>query len=207
MASSSASSVLGTEARYIAYKLGYISRFKIEREAKKTEPRLHKLIGHCSLFDQARKYILEHHDQEDIVDAEAVDELSLDESDEELEAEFEHIESVDIVTLSSKHSDKPGGLSVVRATENPSTQLYDDLDWDDDLDSNSTAISDDDDNWSDSTCGDDDGDAHSDSKTIDIYHAAESKYLHRNDDLLLWSQQPQVLTPNQVDSLLIEAFA
>ncbi|KAI1617708.1 hypothetical protein EDD36DRAFT_459387 [Exophiala viscosa] len=205
---SSSSPVLSTEARYFAYKLGYISKFKIEREARKTEPRLHKLVGHCSLFDQARKYILEHNHQEDILDAEVVDELSLEDSDEDFEAEIEHIETVDIATLSTKHSAKPGDVVVVRATAIPSTHLdEDDLDWDDDLDSDSTATSDDDDNWSDSTDGEDDGHAQSDRKVADIYHTAKSKYLHRNDDLLLWSQQPQVLTPSQADSLLIEAFA
>ncbi|KAK5036423.1 hypothetical protein LTS07_002150 [Exophiala sideris] len=198
---SSSSAVLGTEAHYFAYKLGYISRFKIEEEAKKAEPRLHKLVGHCSLFDQARRYILDHNSQEDIVDAESVGELSLDDSDEEFESEFEHLESTDIAALSRKHSDKLGGVVVVQATEIPNTYL------DDDLDSDSTETDDDDDGWSDSTCDDDNGDAYSDYKIMQIHHTTKSKYLHRDDDFLLWSQQPQVLSQSEANGLLIEAFA
>jgi hypothetical protein len=85
-----------------------------------------------------------------------------------------------------------------------------DLEWDHDDDSDSTKTDDDDDeddNWSDSTCADDYCDGHLDRKVVEIYHAERSKYLHRNDDLLLWSQQPQVLTQGQADSLLVEAFA
>jgi len=43
-----------------AYRLGELSRSKIQREARKTEPRLHRLIGHCSLFDHARDFIVRH---------------------------------------------------------------------------------------------------------------------------------------------------
>lgn len=217
----SSSSVLSTEAHYFAYKLGYISRFKIEREARKAEPRLHKLVGHCSLFDQARKYIIEHNEQQDVVDAEAVDKLSHEDSDEELEADIEHIESVAETPLSRQlaHQQRRGAVVVVRATEVPSGHVDDDLKWDDDDlewdhddDSDSTKTDDDDeisddDNWSDSTCADDYGDGHPDGMVLEIYPAPQAKYLHQDDDLLLWSQQPQVLTQGQADSLLVEAFA
>ncbi|KAL6248941.1 hypothetical protein RBB50_004004 [Rhinocladiella similis] len=212
---SSSSPVLGSDMRYYAYKLGTISKFKIEKEARKSEPRLHKLVGHCSLFDNARKYILDtishdhDHDDQDEAVIDSGDEWSLDDDDKD-DISFDYVEDVQQEkpksrSKSSKHSH---GVVVVAAQE----VVFDDeeediaLEWEYNSDS-TEADDDDEDNWSDSTCEDDSQDSsYSHRKGMDIYPTAQAKYTAQ-DDLLLWSQQPQVMTPSQANSLLIEAFA
>ncbi|KIW48130.1 uncharacterized protein PV06_00749 [Exophiala oligosperma] len=221
------SPVLGSDMRYYAYKLGTISKFKIEKEARKSEPRLHKLVGHCSLFDNARKYIIDtiNHDDDDCEpDAATVDsgdEWSLDNDDKD-DVSFEYVEDVQKSQPKSRsskssthsHSTPRNGVVVVKAEE----VLFDGIDEDDvelewEYNSDSTVEDDDDeeDNWSDSTCEEDDShvdssSSYSDRKGIDILPTAQPKYTTQ-DDFLLWSQQPQVMTPSQANSLLIEAFA
>ncbi|KIW20149.1 hypothetical protein PV08_00724 [Exophiala spinifera] len=220
------SPVLGSDMRYFAYKLGTISKFKIEKEARKSEPRLHKLVGHCSLFDNARRYILDtlcHDDEEQDEGAvDSDDKWSLhDNKDDEDGISFEYVEDVQQKerhksrSKSSRHSRGVVALKTEEITlddgndDNENEVEDDELEWEYHSDSTEAHDDEDDeDNWSDSTCEEDDSQepAYSHHKGMDIYPATHSKYTAQ-DDVLLWSQQPQVMTPSQANNLLIEAFA
>ncbi|KIX98840.1 uncharacterized protein Z520_05301 [Fonsecaea multimorphosa CBS 102226] len=49
-----------SEARQLAYQIGTMSRSKIQKEAAKTVPHLHRLVCHAAVFDNAAKFIVEH---------------------------------------------------------------------------------------------------------------------------------------------------
>jgi len=213
--------VMESEKRYFAYRLGHMSRSNIQREVGRAEPRLHKLIGHCSLFDNARKFIIEQinnedhdHDSED-EDGNANGDFWFDDAaaaavDKE-EVSFDYVEDV--------QTEKAARRVVVVTATQVVTEDYDDddeldLEWDGDSDS-STEDGEDcsDDEWSDSTWEDDDNTNthHIDSKPIDIYahvpsQGRNSHCQHRDDDRLLWSQQPRVMSQGQANHLLIEAI-
>ncbi len=194
------SPILGSDMQYFAYKIGNISKSKIEKEAHKAEPRLHKLVGHCSLFDNARKYILDrmHHEEEHAHYAQ---------EDDKDEPSFQYVEDLEDEEPTYKTSNFHGGLKgvlVMKATE-IAAEDYDDLEWDDDSDS-TEADDDEEDNWSDSTCEEETQDLYSDRKIVDICGTSQPRYRPQDDDLMLWSQQPQVMTQSQANSLLIEAF-
>src|SRR5438045_264565 len=57
---STPSPVLDSDMRLFAYVLAGKSRTNIEREARKAEPWLRKLVGHASLFDQVNHFIINH---------------------------------------------------------------------------------------------------------------------------------------------------
>jgi len=207
---SAISPILGSDMQYFAYKIGSISKSKIEKEAHKAEPRLHKLVGHCSLFDNARKYILDriNHEEEQAHYADSTNEWSTEEDDKD-EPSFQYVEDLADERPTYKQSNFHGhgglkGVLVVKAAE-ISAEDYDDLDWDDDSDS-TEADDDEEDNWSDSTCEEEPQDLYSDRKIVDICGASQPRYRPQDDDLMLWSQQPQVMTQSQANSLLIEAF-
>ncbi|KAK7888231.1 hypothetical protein LTR67_009108 [Exophiala xenobiotica] len=203
---SAISPILGPDMQYFAYKIGSISKSKIEREAHKAEPRLHKLVGHCSLFDNARRYILDRisHEEEQAHHIDSTNDLSIEEDDKD-EPSFEYVEDLSDKGPTYKQSNSHGGLQgvlVVKATE-IAAEDYDDLDWDDNSDSTDA---DDEDNWSDSTCEEENQDLYFDRKTVEICGTGQPGYRPQDDDLMLWSQQPQVMSQSQANSLLIEAF-
>jgi hypothetical protein len=205
---SAISPILGPDMQYFAYKLGSISKSKIEREAHKAEPRLHKLVGHCSLFDNARRYILDriNREEEQAHHIDSTNDLSIEEDDKD-EPSFEYVEDLSDEGTTYEQSNSHGSLQrvlVVKATE-IAAEDYDDLVWDDDSDS-TEADDDEEDNWSDSTCEDETQDLYFDRKIVDICGTRQPRYQPQDDDLMLWSQQPQVMTQSQANSLLIEAF-
>jgi len=162
------------DVQYFAYRLGHLSRSRIQREAGKAEPRLHKLIGHCSLFDSARKFILDHmddgghHQAEDDEESESED-IEVGEWWEEDVNNHHSRRSSQTTPVKSEESGK-GGLIVVTATQIDAEGYVDDLDdiddiddldWDNDSDSTEDGdLEDDDGHWSDSTCEDEDEHVH-----------------------------------------------
>lgn len=54
------SPVLGARPRFLAHKLGAISRTRIEKEVSKGDPRLRRLVGHASVFDHVTGFIMTH---------------------------------------------------------------------------------------------------------------------------------------------------
>ncbi|KAG9775773.1 hypothetical protein KCU88_g5078, partial [Aureobasidium melanogenum] len=259
---SATKTVSSNDMRSIAYRIGYLSKSRIEREARKTEPRLWKLIGHASLFDNAKKYIIDHIDDDDDDDEAVVDEWA--ESDDELST-IDHIE--DLLDLEdddnepapiqppphpqlqrqyqfqyyqactkciSRPDQKPQQVVVTTvidcASESESESEPEDQhqhhqrgfeDWENvsdvstegdegDHDHDNTSDSD----WSESTCANEDHvyDASPERKLIDLCALATSqfsmpKYTPQDEDMLLWAQQPRVLSQTQADNLLVEAFA
>lgn len=272
--------------RCFAYKIGYMSKYRIEREARKPEPRLSRLIGHASLFDSAKKYIIDHiddddddnddelvHDSElpeewthkaddlDLPSIEEIEDLDLDDDDDdgaELAADFAQIQHHYqpqhlpryFYQASTKCMSRPieRPQQVVLATTTTTTtgdqsnnnqdqaafgdELYD---WET-VSNASTEAGDDehehehgldhddsvsDSDWSDSTCANDEqhhhhhvDDARPDRKILDFCCAlATSQFAMpmynapQNDDLLLWAEQPRVLSQSQADNLLVEVFA
>lgn len=252
------------DARFLAYKVGSLSRSNIHKEAAKGAPRLRRLLGHASIFDSAAKFILEHSDVkranlatteecEDDDDDEVEDEAEFDydeddEDDEDEETSFEHAETTEVcyekpletprqVVLNhyAQLRSKPQGAVVITTTQLDNN--------DDDVGSDSgTEAGDDeelelsDDDWSDSTFEGDDFEEdddhhhhhHDDSqraahahawkptaetysyysvKSFDYQYPPYEPHSKSDDDMLLWSQQPRVLSQTQADSLLVEAFA
>jgi len=215
-----------SEKRYFAYRLGQMSRSNIHREVGRAEPRLHKLIGHCSLFDNARRFIIEqinsdHHDADDEDgNGNGSGESWLDNdasaAGDKDGVSFQYVE--DVQMQRRLQADQP--VVVVTATQ-IATGDYDDsdddddddLEWDGDSDSTTGAreddeedCSDDDSEWSDSTW-DEDGDSAPPHVYAPAASAGQKHHCrHRDDDLLLWSQQPHVMSQWQADHLLIEAI-
>ncbi|KIW83454.1 hypothetical protein Z517_02699 [Fonsecaea pedrosoi CBS 271.37] len=58
--SPSSSSYSHPHSRQIAYQIGTLSRSKIQKEAAKTAPHLHRLLGHAAVYDNAARYIIKH---------------------------------------------------------------------------------------------------------------------------------------------------
>ena len=84
--------------RFFAYKLASVSRQNLGREASKAEPRLHRVLGHASLFERTKCFI-------EAAEAGDIDELeSLD--------EFDEGEDDDIFYMSDEEDDPPSGLHV-----------------------------------------------------------------------------------------------
>lgn len=180
---------------------------------------MHKLIGHCSLFDHARKVIIDQlrndtHDAEDEASGDEGDFWLDDGADDKDEPAVAYVED-----LQAAKPATPQRIVVVTATQ-VETEDYDGLEWEYDSDS-TTGIDEDedcsDDDWSDSTCDDCCDHHHPNSKTIDIYpatkimpvrhsHHHQLQHKHQDDDLVLWSQQPRVMSQNQADHLLFEAM-
>ncbi|EXJ88281.1 hypothetical protein A1O1_05211 [Capronia coronata CBS 617.96] len=277
---------MSTTQIQFAYKVGYMSKYRIEREARKAEPRLHKLVGHASLFDSAKKYIVEHIDDDDEDDKDHQDELLQDDvlladewPEDEDDVDDEELASIDEVdelfpledieeTLESLspcsqtaplpqyhhqhqyqyHQASTNRLG--RPAQRPQQMVpatsgsyntntiqieeyeidHDDVDdWDSisdasteaadnelDPDTDTDSASDSDSDWSESTYGNDESlavyEAESDRKIIDLCALATSqfsmpKYCPQDDDLVLWAQQPKVMSQTQVDNLLTEIFA
>lgn len=218
---------------YFAYKLGYLSGANIRKEARKPEPRLFKLIGHASLFDCTRKYITEHtileSDDESEVETTEIEELVCDETFIEGKAEVVYIEDIDreatlidLVTPSkllpqdSWSYSQPEGCpnSMVSQTlahpQNPAI-----LTWEDESDSSTEPGDDaaDDEYWSDSTCEEEDVLSHLSTKDYDRY-AYSTKLAtfpnqpisKANDDQVIWSEQPRIMSIRQVEDLFAETF-
>ncbi|OAP63628.1 hypothetical protein AYL99_02855 [Fonsecaea erecta] len=49
-----------SQTRQLAYQIGTMSRSKIQKEAAKTVPHLHRLVCHAAVFDSAARFIVEH---------------------------------------------------------------------------------------------------------------------------------------------------
>ena len=215
--------------KYFAYKLGYLSRVNIRLEARKAEPHLFKLLSHATLFDNARNYINQHLDDE-VEEVEIETEATIEWVEEEDEATIEYVEDIDSdlsipdahivhspVSSFSKESSLvpvsgPRTLSVLHASPIQS-QHTDDDEWDNDSNTSTEAGDDDDeDHWSDTTCEEEDiYVAPVDSTASDPYllkTAAPSfpKHKAEDDDIILWSQQPHVLSLRQVEDMFVEAF-
>ncbi|KIX02915.1 uncharacterized protein Z518_08858 [Rhinocladiella mackenziei CBS 650.93] len=225
------SPVFVPEMRYLAYKLGYLSKSNIQREVRKAEPRLYKLIGHAALFDNAKKFITEH-TEHDVREVEGAESLAQDYDDEDEDGpSFGYVEDLrdeestessfpplDSSNYSTQQNGKNQPVLSVSATEIELPATEGDG-WENDSDS-STEAGDDgnqsDGDWSDSTCeeyeDEDDENVPPDRKIVDIFpemtydFTTASKYSPQDDDLVLWSQQPRVLSQSQADSLLVEAF-
>ena len=204
-AGSNCSTVLASETKYIAYKLAYLSRTNIQKETYKPDPRLRKLIGHCHLFENAKRVITEHiGEAHQLVNGRET--VADDRSDDQGVSSFEYIEH----TQDAQSIDLP----CRRADSKPAKYLgVDPLcgNSSDDEDDSGTEASDgdsqSDDDWSGSTYeGDDDSD-HTDGWLKTVYSISTTeKSIPQDDDLILWSQQPRVLSPMEAEALLVEAF-
>ncbi|KEF59316.1 uncharacterized protein A1O9_04160 [Exophiala aquamarina CBS 119918] len=214
--------------KYFAYKLGYLSRVNIRREAQKAEPRLFKLLGHATLFDNARNYVTQHLDDEvDEVEIEADATIEWDEDEDD--ATIEYVEDIrdDQVSIldapivhssvsSSKENSlglvcKPRTLSILHASPIESQHIDED-DWDNDSNTSTEAGDDDEGHWSDTTCEEEDvyvapvDPATSDPYLLKCATPTFPQHKAADDDIILWSQQPRVLTLRQVEDMFVEAF-
>lgn len=224
-----------SDMKYFAYKLGYLSRVNIRHEAQKAEPHLSRLLGHALLFDNARKYIHEHLDDEiEPVEVEEDPAPEWDEEDElEDDATFQYVEDIEddseiipdaqivhhSICLSSKESKEaslqfittPRTLSVVHAS--PVTSRHScDQQWENDSNTSTEADDDDDGHWSDTTYEEDDSDLSlldfsvSDPYLLKTAEPGYPSHKAEDDDIVLWSQQPRVLSLRQVEDIFIETF-
>lgn len=218
-----------SDMKYFAYKLGYLSRVNIRLEARKAEPHLFKLLGHATLFDNARNYINQHLDDE-VEEVEIEADTTIEWAEDEDEATIEYVEDIEdhhvlipdaqmvhsSVSSSSKETsleliNKPQTLSVLHAS--PIESLHsDDDDWDNDSNTSTEAGDDDEGHWSDTTCEEDDVYVASvNSTTSDPYLLKSAipafpNHKAEDDDIILWSQQPRVLSLRQVEDMFVEAF-
>lgn len=227
-----------SDNRQLAYKLGFLSRSNIQKEASKGAPRLHRLVSHAAIFDNAARYIVEHLDymkyesQQPRVEAKNDDYDDDDDDDEEDDLLFDEVEDLEqpgLETSCHKASAPQSSISrnhYAQSRANNSNQIVvtttrinseDDETFDDAESDPSTEDSDNDshsdDDWSDTTYNDDDDEnGHSDWKFVDVdsteeFGDSKSQHQSHDDDLLLWSQQPKVLSQMEADNLLLEAFA
>jgi hypothetical protein len=109
--------ILGLESRYLAYKLAYLSRTRIEKEACKAEPRLCKPIGLAALFDHVREFIISQSEYEDEEEADGTEDL-VDDSDEEADARCQHFEKaedidIDDLNLPLPSTEPAGSMSIM----------------------------------------------------------------------------------------------
>jgi hypothetical protein len=218
-----------SDMKYFAYKLGYMSRVNIRHEAQKAEPHLFKLLGHAMLFDNARNYINQHLDDE-VDQVEIKTDTTIEWEEEDDEATFQYVEDIEddqisipdaqivhsSVPLSSKEQSlglvcTPRTLSILHASPVEIAHTYDN-DWDNDSNDSTEAGDDDEGHWSDTTCDEDDTDVVPlDCTVSDPYllkSAAPGYTQHKaeDDDIVLWSQQPRVLSLRQVEDMFVEAF-
>ncbi|EXJ87078.1 hypothetical protein A1O3_04036 [Capronia epimyces CBS 606.96] len=172
--------VSSADMRCFAYKIGYMSKYRIEREARKTEPRLFKLIGHASLFDSAKKYIVEHidddddeddfdHDDElsdDLTSIDHIEELDLDDDVECAEAlppsyaesQSQHQYYQASTKRISRPVQRPQQVVLATPAEDGLPHHYETEDWENVSDvSTEAGDSDSDSDWSEATC---EGDEH-----------------------------------------------
>lgn len=218
------------DMKYFAYKLGYLSRINIRHEAQKAEPHLSKLLGHALLFDNARNYINKHLDDEEIEPVE-VEPLPILEWEEfEDDATIQYIEDIEddptsvgdaqvihqSVSLSEKEPPlqlvtTPRTLSILHASPIESRR-HCDQQWENDSNTSTEAGDDDEGHWSDTTCDEDE----IDQPLLDcgvsdpfLLKTADPGYTipkSEDDDIVLWSQQPRVLSLRQVEDIFVEAF-
>jgi hypothetical protein len=208
----------------LAYELGSISRLKIEKEASRTSPRLHKLVGHAAIFDSATRYIIDHIDDTggelDFRDSVAVEEI-LDE--EELGCgDVAHIEYHDENRVGTSESsfeaanhasfrgahltaEEDCPIGVTKALPDEDDNAFGDTEDESSIDSGDDYDCFDGEIWRDSPL---DGDWCSLQSDWDFWESSSKQVVHdpHGDDLLLWSQQPRVLSEKQAESLFVEAF-
>ncbi|KIV90428.1 hypothetical protein PV10_07737 [Exophiala mesophila] len=218
---------------YFAYKLGYLSGANIRKEARRPEPRLSKLIGHALLFDCTRKFITEHtilesdNESEDgsteiehIEDAEFIEGKAEVVYMEDIDQEATIVDLVTPSKLASKESWSYSQTELCTASivvSHPCADRQDPtmLPWEDESDSSTEPGDDgvDDDYWSDSTCEEDDAPGHLSTKDYDLcgYSPDLPTYYNQpisktNDDQVIWSEQPRIMSLRQVEDLFAETF-
>ncbi|KAK5062555.1 hypothetical protein LTR84_004628 [Exophiala bonariae] len=216
--------------KYFAYKLGYLSRLNIRHEAQKPEPHLCKLLGHALLFDNARNYINEHLDDEELkpVEVETLPVLEWEEFEDD--ATIQYIEDIEDdptsimdaeaiqQPVSSSHKEPslqlvntPRTLSILHASSIES-RPHCDQQWENGSNASTEAGDDDEGHWSDTTYEEEDIDPpllHCGESDPFLLKTADPGYpLHKSedDDIVLWSQQPRVLSLRQVEDIFVEAF-
>ncbi|OCT48843.1 hypothetical protein CLCR_05130 [Cladophialophora carrionii] len=213
------------QTRRQAYELSSISRLKIQKEASKTSPRLYKLVAHAAMFDNATRFILDHIDgsnvELDLSDSVAIEGL-LDEKEHGCGhiAHPEDHEQNEVETIQSSFEVKNytsfNGYAHLKPKEGcaivVTEALADEVDdtCEDTADESNTDSDDDYDHFDDREIWSDaplDGDWRKMQSGWDFWDASSNLVRDsRNDDLLLWSQQPRVLSTKQAESLFLEAF-
>ena len=219
-----------TQTRILAYELGSISMSKIEKEASKTAPRLHKLVGHAAIFDNAARFIMQHID-DSIIEYDQMEPAVIEKELHEEELGYSDLTGLkncaEIETGTTQvsfeitpHASfngysqlKPKGHCSIEVTTTAlnaedvkfwgpeaesSMETYDGYDY---LDRQ---------RWSDLSykggeCKIQPEWEHLDSCSTQFVSSTLIRESH-DDDLLLWSQQPRVLSTKQAESLFIEAF-
>jgi hypothetical protein len=216
---STRSSFAAIQNRILAYELGSISRTNIEKEASKMSPRLHRLVGHATIFDSAAKYIREHIDDrhsEPVRMEEAVVEDDFEDdhiSDCHLGSSRDHEEIRNQESFAITHVASFNSFAEVKVKESCAVVVTSkSFDPDDDA---STDSSDDYDqispqSWDDSnpmndTCKIQSEWEFMDSNTKQLVCLSSNRNA-QEEDTLLWSQQPKVLSTKQAQTLLFDAF-
>ncbi|EXJ74081.1 uncharacterized protein A1O5_02375 [Cladophialophora psammophila CBS 110553] len=98
-----------SQSRRLAYEIGTKARSKIQKEAAKTVPQLHRLVCHAAVYDNATKFILDHmHDYSPEIDH---SELATIEEVEDVEEDVTLYDIVDIVP-EDEHDPEPSHASL-----------------------------------------------------------------------------------------------
>ncbi|ETI26291.1 hypothetical protein G647_03068 [Cladophialophora carrionii CBS 160.54] len=214
------------QTRRQAYELSSISRLKIQKEASKSSPRLHKLVAHAAMFDNATRFILDHIDgsnvEDDLSDSVAIEGVldakehgcghiaQLEDhdqnGDETFQSSFEVRNRTSFSGYAHRKPKEGCAIVVIEALADEEGDTFEDT-----ADESNTDSDDDDydhfddrEIWSDAPL---DGDWRKMQSDWDFWDASANLVRDsRDDDLLLWSQQPRVLSTKQAESLFLEAF-
>ncbi|EXJ56694.1 hypothetical protein A1O7_07038 [Cladophialophora yegresii CBS 114405] len=218
-------SSLTVQTRHLAHELSSISRLKIEKEASKTSPRLHKLVAHASMFDHATRFILAHIDgtnaELDLPDSVAVQGVR-DEKEHgcDHKARLQHHDQGGVETsqpsFEIKNQTSFNGYAHLKPKEGCAIVVIEAIADEEDNDFEDTG----EESITDSDDGDDghfdreictdtpiNGDWRKMQSDWNFWDASSNVIRDpHDDDLLLWSQQPRVLSAKQAETLFFEAF-
>ncbi|KAJ9615455.1 hypothetical protein H2200_001530 [Cladophialophora chaetospira] len=219
-----------TQTRRLAYQLGLISKSKIEREASKTAPRLNKLVGHATIFDNAAKVIMQHIN-DSITELDRVDPISMDGEMYEEGRWFDGLGGHEIsigneavvtqIPIEPATNGSFNGYGQLKRTEDrhieisttvPGVEDGDDWDMEAELAMESIDVYSylNREHWIDPYCKIGEGKGRQEWELSNACSrpvaSSTLPQKSRDDDFLLWSQQPRVLSVKQADSLFIYAF-
>lgn len=203
------------QTRLLAYELGSISRSKIQNEVSKSAPKLHRLVAHAAIYDNATRFILEDvHGINakpmsslpettidlDELDSKSNDQIRVDNSNTRSNEESDNLEITHHGSFNgySQLKSHDGCAVLVTTTligeENSNCEVSDDQVCMEPAKYDSHEQK----GWRY---------AQKDGRQSEWnFETSAATYDPHSDDALLWSQQPRVLSPAQANNLLIEAF-
>jgi hypothetical protein len=212
------------QKRLLAYELGSMSKSKIEKEASKAVPQLHRLVSHAAIFDCTTRFMMDHINDtsvescmvENALDEEELGCIDIDSGDDHGKSEAGAFEGPLEIThhasfnkYAELKADDGCAVVVTSALVDPE----DDMDEDGEDESTSESSDDmhpDQDSWSNSSTAGDQCTIRSEWELLDAFSGKAkgpgSIISRHNDDHLLWSQQPKVLSAKQADELIADAF-